>query len=51
MKLERVGIVSVGNVGLKIGGQVENLDGFEWAPDSSAVICLFPGKESERRTF
>lgn len=32
MQFEGVGIVSVGNVGFEIGGQVENLDGFEWAP-------------------
>lgn len=35
MELEGVGVVSMGNVGLKIGGQVENLDGFEWAPETS----------------
>ena len=36
MELERVGIVSVGNVGFEIGRQVENLNGFEWAPEMSA---------------
>ena len=32
MQLKCVGIVSVGNVRFEIRGQVENLNGFEWAP-------------------
>lgn len=32
MQFEGVGRVSVGDVGFEIGGEVENLDGFEGAP-------------------
>jgi hypothetical protein len=32
VKLEGVGVVAVGNMGLKVGWQVENSDGFERAP-------------------
>ena len=32
MKLERVGRVTVGHLGLKVGGQVNDGDGFKGAP-------------------
>lgn len=50
MEFECIGIVSVSDVGFEVGGEVENLDGFEWAPDSSAVIC-FVSRQGNGKTY
>jgi hypothetical protein len=47
MQLESVGVVSVSDVRVEVGWQVENLDRFEWAP---IVSVDFQPRETNTRT-